>query len=121
MGWSSEKFEQWCLVELFGHSRIAGFVTEQTIGGQSFVRVDVPETKLQKGFTRLFGSGAIYAMNPIAEDVARGLAKELEVKPITPWDFPEDLRQAISAGQKLLAAKPASPDEVDEDLLANEQ
>lgn len=38
----AEKFEHWCVVEIFGHTRIAGFVTEQTIGGQSFVRVGVP-------------------------------------------------------------------------------
>ena len=35
-------FEQWAIVEIFGHQRIAGKVTEQTIGGCSFVRVDVP-------------------------------------------------------------------------------
>ena len=35
-------FEQTCIVELMGHNMIAGKVTEQTIGGQGFVRVDVP-------------------------------------------------------------------------------
>lgn len=39
----SEKFEQWAIVDLFGHTRIAGKVSEQVIGGCSFVRVDVPE------------------------------------------------------------------------------
>jgi hypothetical protein len=34
--------EQWAIVEIFGHQRIAGRLTEQTIGGCSFVRVDVP-------------------------------------------------------------------------------
>lgn len=38
----THKFESWCIVELFGHQRIAGLVTEQTIGGCNFVRVDVP-------------------------------------------------------------------------------
>ena len=33
----------WAIVEIFGHQRIAGFLSEQTIGGQSFVRVDVPD------------------------------------------------------------------------------
>lgn len=38
----SEKFEQFAVVELFGHQIIAGKVSEQVIGGQGFVRVDVP-------------------------------------------------------------------------------
>ena len=114
----SEKFECWCLVELFGHSKIAGYVTEQAIGGQSFVRVDVPETKRQKCFTRLFGSVAIYAMNPVAEDIARGLAETMEVTAISMWDLPPDIREKIRAGEKLLTAKVLpddGPDDVTED------
>lgn len=107
----ADKFEQWCLVELFGHSRIAGFVTEQTIGGQSFVRVDVPDTTAGKAFTRLFGSGAIYAMNPCAESVARNLAERLQVAPITPWDLPDDIKEKIRAGEKLLIAKKVPDDD----------
>lgn len=101
---SQEKFEQWCLVELFGHSRIAGLVTEQSIGGQSFVRVDVPATSTSGGFTRLFGAAAIYAMNPIAEDIVRGLAEQIQAKPITAWDLPEKMRTAMEQGQRLLTA-----------------
>lgn len=107
--------EFWALVELFGHTKLAGFLSEQTIGGQSFVRVDVPDTSKQKGFTRLLGNGAIYAINPVAEDIARGLAESLQVKPVSPWDLPEDYRDAISNHQKMLTAKrigdqPEEPD-----------
>jgi hypothetical protein len=35
-----ETFEEWALLELFGHQRLAGRVTEQQLGGASFVRVD---------------------------------------------------------------------------------
>ncbi len=38
----ADKFEQFAIVELFGHQIIAGLVSEQVIGGQGFVRVDVP-------------------------------------------------------------------------------
>lgn len=47
----SQPFESWALVELFGHQRIAGHVTEQQIGGCQFVRVDVPEIEDKPGFT----------------------------------------------------------------------
>lgn len=42
---SAATFEQWCLVELFGHQQVVGLVSEQTIGGQAFIRVDVPAVK----------------------------------------------------------------------------
>lgn len=33
MSESNEKFESWGLLELFGHQRLAGKLSEQTIGG----------------------------------------------------------------------------------------
>ena len=33
-------FDSWAIVEIFGHQTFAGRVTEQAIGGASFVRVD---------------------------------------------------------------------------------
>lgn len=64
-----QKFESWMVVELFGHQKIAGWVTEETIGGCSFIRVDVPAVNGIPGFTRFFGNGAIYSMTPTTEDV----------------------------------------------------
>lgn len=75
-------FDSWAIIELFGHSRIAGRVSEQTIGGQSFIRVDVPETDGQSAFTRFLGNGAVYSLTPVSEDVARLAAKWMQVEPI---------------------------------------
>lgn len=72
------KFDEWAVVELFGHQRIAGKVSEAAIGGCSFVRVDVPSTEERPAYTKYFGNGAIYAMTPCAEDVARLAAEEIE-------------------------------------------
>lgn len=70
-----EKFEEWAIVELFGHQKIAGRISEQQIGGTSFVRVDVPEIDGQHPLTKLFGSGAIYAITITDEQTARAAAK----------------------------------------------
>lgn len=78
----ADKFEQWCIVELFGHNIMAGLVSEQVIGGQSFVRVDVPATADQPAFTKFFGSGAIYAMTPTDETTARAAVVGLRQRPI---------------------------------------
>ena len=39
---STEQFETWAIVEILGRKRFAGWVTEQQVAGQGFVRVDVP-------------------------------------------------------------------------------
>lgn len=84
---ANEKFDLWCLVELFGHTKIAGRCTEQNIAGTNMLRVDVPETKKQPAFTRFFGSSAIYAINPIDEETARFYADKLEIAPIQAWNI----------------------------------
>jgi hypothetical protein len=87
-------FDQWALVELFGHTKIAGRVTEQTIAGGALVRVDVPETKSNPAFTRFFGISAIYSINPVTEDVAKHIADQISVKPIDVWDIREYISKA---------------------------
>ena len=37
-----ETFEEWAVLELMGHRRLAGKVTEATIGGGAFLRIDIP-------------------------------------------------------------------------------
>jgi hypothetical protein len=84
-------FDQWCIVELMGRQVIAGRVTEQTIGGCAFLRVDVPETEKQPAFTRFYGQAAIYAMTPVSEDVARIALRRFTPEPVNVY-VPE-LRQ----------------------------
>lgn len=90
----NNKFEGWAVVELFGHSREAGFVTTEYFGSGALFRVEVPalperEVTLKRpewvdgklayegskilrgavlGRTRFIGPSAIYAMNPCSKD-----------------------------------------------------
>lgn len=77
-----EKFEQWAVVELFGHSRIAGKISEMTIGGCSFVRVDVPANDGRPAFSKIFGQGAIYSMLFVDEETAMGAVAMLPEQPV---------------------------------------
>lgn len=90
---TSQKFELWAIVELFGHAKIAGMCTEQNVAGTNMLRIDVPETESQPAFTRLLGSSAIYAINPVDEITARHFAEKLEVKPIQVWDVTEIIKK----------------------------
>lgn len=86
MNEKAESFDCWAVVELFGHQQIAGKVTEQTIAGQGFIRVDVPEDNGQ-GYTRLLGHGAIYSIIPTSEEVARAFARRNFTRPIQPYEL----------------------------------
>lgn len=69
-----KRFEHWCIVEVMGHVTYAGLVTEQEIGGGSFIRVDVPGTSDTQPFTKLLGHGSIYCITPCDEETARAWA-----------------------------------------------
>lgn len=78
-------FEHWCVVELMGHQRIAGKVSEATLFGGTLMRVDVPDTERRKGFTKFYGTTAIYAITPVEEAIAKALANSFDQRPIEEW------------------------------------
>lgn len=120
------KFEEWAIVELFGHQRVAGLVSETQIGGQSFVRVDVPECPAipavpgrdwdhpegyqqsqqehpaLPGWTKLYGGGAIYAISFVDEDAARAVAHNIRVKPVDVFALRDWLKKLQSDNQAKL-------------------
>ena len=81
-------FECFALVEIFGHTRIAGKVTEQVIAGTGFVRVDVPALAANKynpptePMTRFYGPSAIYSITPMDEATMMAAAHALRVAPV---------------------------------------
>ena len=107
---SEQTFKQHAVVELFGHNQIAGLVTEQSIGGATFVRVDVPKTSARAGFTKFFGAGAIYAITPVDESVAARMAEALEVAPVQEWRL-----QELTGGADVPRLPVGWDDEADED------
>ena len=82
---TKSNFNQSCIIELFGHSKIAGNCTEENIAGTNMLRVDVPETKTQPAFTKYYGSSAIYAINPVDETTARMAAESIQAAPVNIW------------------------------------
>lgn len=115
----AQKSDQWAVVELFGHARIAGRISEQTIGGQSFVRIDVPTVKyVERGYggepetehviaahTRSFGAGAIYSINWVDEPAATLAAHSIKHAPISPYALKDALRSmGDTQRQRMLGA-----------------
>ncbi|TXH46021.1 MAG: acetyltransferase [Desulfurellales bacterium] len=87
----------WAIVEVMGHKKFAGRVTEQVIGGASFVRVDVPASGDELAYSKLFGAGSIYCITPVDEQVARAVAPKCGESPVSVWNLPEEWQTKIRA------------------------
>jgi hypothetical protein len=123
------KFETWAIVEVMGHKKLAGWVTEQTIAGAALVRVDVPDTPADERYgvshaatekyTKLIGVGSIYMLTPCSEEIARRAAREIERHndPI-PVTLPA-VRQLVAAGP-VEDAEIEMEDEEEDDLPFDE-
>ena len=92
-----EKFEQWAILEIMGHNKFAGMLREETIGGASFLRIDIPATDGRQAFTKYFGASSVYCITPVTEDVAKALAAKLRNEPIQKWDLPDEWIPKLSA------------------------
>jgi hypothetical protein len=80
------ELKDWALVELFGHQRIVGYLSQQTFGTGVLFRVDVPDLlkdgkKVRDGFTRYFGLQAIYSITPVTEEIVRSLLPSIDGTP----------------------------------------
>lgn len=100
----AEKFDTWGTVELFGHVRLGGRISEALIAGAPFIRVDIPETERQPAFTRFLGPNAIYAITPTSEEIARSVAAYSDHEPVRSYEL-----------RRLAAGGPPEADGVDDD------
>lgn len=79
----------WAIVELMGHVKLAGRLSEVERFGVKMGRLDIPEGD---GFvTRLFGGQSVYSITYVTEAVARHVRKQTTAAPVSPWDFPKQL------------------------------
>lgn len=76
----------WAIVEIMGHRRLAGRVSEQEFAGSGFVRLDIPSEDVTDA-TQLYSPAAIYAITPTTEEVARRFAANCRPEPATTWDL----------------------------------
>lgn len=111
----SGKFEGWAIVELMGHRRLAGFVTEAEIAGQAFLRLDIvgPQTEIDEGdgpkvalkggfeggVTQFYGPAAVYCLTPTTQEIAVALGRRCQPAPVMRYE--------------LEPARPVTDDDVD--------
>jgi hypothetical protein len=86
-GAMAEAFEGWAILELMGHRRLGGYVSEAIIGGVSMLRIDVPGDDGTKA-TQFYAPSALYCLTPTTEDTARRVAKMALPEPVKAWELP---------------------------------
>lgn len=80
-----ERMKTWGILELMGHRRLGGFITEEEHFGAAMVRIDVPGADSTVA-TQYYGGHAIYCLTPTTEETARAVARESQPEPVTQWD-----------------------------------
>lgn len=83
-------FDQYAIVEIFGHDQYAGRVTTENIGGKSMIKIEVPEV-LHEGhamptFVKYFSGDSIFSITPVSEEYANQMAIQLAKTPITGYN-----------------------------------
>lgn len=92
---SDSIIDGWAILELMGHRRLAGHLSEVQIGGASFIRIDVPAdlpgddpASVPFGATQIYSPAAIYCVTPCDEDTARKVATLNRPAPVHRWELP---------------------------------
>ncbi len=85
---SKPALDSWAIVELMGHVRTAGRVTEEEHFSVKLGRVDVPDVDGQ--FTTIYFSGSsIYCITPCSEESARAVALRNKPEPVHQYELPK--------------------------------
>ena len=92
----SSTLDTWAILELMGHRRMAGRVSEAQIGGASFIRIDIPETDSQPAFTQFYSGQAVYCITPTTEEIARRIAANTFSRPVHAFELSE--QPALESG-----------------------
>ncbi len=80
--------ETWAIVELMGHVKLAGRLTEEEKFGSKLGRLDIPQAD-GSFMTRYFGGASVYSISVVSEEVARHVSKQTSPAPVSAWDFPK--------------------------------
>lgn len=93
---SNEKtiFKQWVVLELMGHRRVGAFAQDDTIGGATVLRVDIPK-KDGSWSTSWYPPGSWFGIHATTEELARAVAASSDFEPVHQWELPQPKRETI--------------------------
>jgi len=110
----AESYEGWAILELMGHRRLGGRVSQVEQYGVPMLRIDVPKSGECKcspysvsamdppapeidcprhgkdcvELTQFYGGSSIYCLTPTTEEMARAVAARNQPAPVQRWELP---------------------------------
>lgn len=115
------QFDGFAVIEFMGHRKRAGQVRTAEIGGTAVFQV-TSKTPDGEPITEVYNASSLYCLTPCTEAVAEIAARSINPAPVSTWDLPEDVRDALRQVRSEKAARAnaieagagESPDEFDE-------
>ena len=97
-----ESFEGWAILELMGHRRLGGYVSERTIAGHGMLQIQIfkgpaaPlfDKKQEPDLTQFYSPTSVYCLTPCTEATARA-ATDGRYMAVHPLDMLEDRREPV--------------------------
>ena len=80
-------YEGPAVIELMGHRRLAGYVSEAQMYGTTLLRIDVVQGEGSTA-TQFYGGASIYALTPTTEEMVERIAGSNRVEPVQRWELP---------------------------------
>lgn len=112
MDQTDEGFGVWAILELMGHVKVAGYVTEEELFGSKLGRIDIPADDETQAITQYFGGQSVYRLTPVAEATARAFARRSRPRPVHIYELlPEPRTERDVAGDVGFDWQPKNGDE----------
>src|SRR6185295_17411712 len=89
-------FEGFAILELMGHRRIAGYVSQVEQFGTAMLRIDIPGRERQT--TQFYSGSSIYCLTPTTEDIATAIALKCQPEPVHQYELPAPRTSRGDAG-----------------------
>ncbi len=100
---SDEPVDGWVILELFGHRRLAGYLSEVELAGSTFLRLTIPDADPTKPprATQDYQPTAVYGITWTTEEVARKVAARSQPAPVAQWELDRPAAEEFDPGPQV--------------------
>ena len=123
---TEEQLDTYAILDLFGHTRVAGRVRNAQIAGAGMIRIEVLDSEGNEAQTEYYSPQAVYSLKPVTKELAVAAARQLDNSPVEPYSLQRaiakmddhdigSLNRMLKARRKLLKAADdeQEPDEIE--------